>query len=43
MFEPHKGHTVCKIDEAANVLRNKMDDVAKTGIDLIFLNCCYIY
>ncbi len=31
MFEPHKGHAVCKIDEAANELRNQMDDAAKAG------------
>jgi len=32
MFEPHKGHAVCKIEEAANALRNQMDDAAKTGL-----------
>ena len=31
MFEPHKGHIVCKIEDAANELRNKMDDAAKQG------------
>ena len=31
MFEPHKGHTVCKIEEAAKELRNKIDDAARTG------------
>ena len=32
MFEPHKGHIVCKIEDAANELRNKMDDAAKQGL-----------
>ena len=32
MFDSHKGHSVCEIEEAAQEIRKKMDETAKIGL-----------
>ena len=32
MFDAHKGHEVCKIEDGAKDLRNKINNSAKDGV-----------
>ena len=32
MFDTHKGHEVCKIEEGAKDLRNRINDSARDGL-----------
>ena len=36
MFGDHKNHSVCRIDEAAKILRKEMDVAAREGNQFIF-------
>lgn len=35
MFDAHKGHTVCRIEEGARQIRTQINNAAKEGITII--------